>query len=101
MNYADDDIDKVTEVYHNWRNISASFENVDGFCYNATIDEVIKQDYKLTPGIYVGTEAVEDDGIPFETKMADLTATLKSQMEQEDALNEEIKAQLINIGFAL
>jgi type I restriction enzyme M protein len=39
---------------------------------SATLDEVRKQDYKLTPGIYVGTEEVEDDGILFEDKMAGL-----------------------------
>ena len=36
----------------------------------------------------------EDDGIPFEEKMADLSATLKEQMEKEEKLNQEIKDQL-------
>ena len=33
--------------------------------------QVQKQDYKLTPGIYVGTEAEEDDGIPFKKRWLD------------------------------
>jgi type I restriction enzyme M protein len=51
-------------------------------CYSATLDEVRKQDYKLTPGIYVGTEEVEDDGILFEDKMAGLKAQLVVQFEK-------------------
>ena len=43
----------------------------------------------------------EDDGIPFEDKMANLSATLKEQMEKETELNQEIKDQLSNIGVNL
>lgn len=49
----------------------------------------------------MGIPDEEDDGIPFETKMTDLTATLKEQMQEEEALNQEIKTQLSNIGFTL
>ena len=55
----------------------------------------------LTPGRYVGIPDEEDDGIPFEDKMADLSATLKEQMEKEAQLNQEIKEQLSNIGVNL
>jgi type I restriction-modification system DNA methylase subunit len=43
----------------------------------------------------------EDDGIPFEDKMADLSAILNEQMEKEAQLNQEIKEQLSNIGVKL
>ena len=59
----------MADTYHNWRTKGKSYEDVDGFCKAATLEEVQKQDYKLTHGIYVGTEAEEDDGIPFEEKM--------------------------------
>ena len=49
----------------------------------------------------MGIPDEEDDGIPFEDKMADLSATLKEQMEKEAALNDEIKKQLSNIGVQL
>jgi type I restriction enzyme M protein len=55
----------------------------------------------LTPGRYVGIPDEEDDGIPFEDKMANLSATLKEQMEKESKLNQEIKDQLFNIGVNL
>jgi type I restriction enzyme M protein len=43
----------------------------------------------------------EDDGIPFENKMADLSDTLIEQMEKEAQLNQEIKEQLSKIGVNL
>ena len=90
--FTGDDIDKVTETYHNWRNLKPTnnYENEAGYCYSATLEEVQKQDYKLTPGIYVGTEAVEDDGIPFEDKMKDLKEQLQSQFKKGNELQKHI-----------
>ncbi|HUH25325.1 MAG TPA: SAM-dependent methyltransferase, partial [Flavobacterium sp.] len=102
--FSDEDIALIRDTYYNWRASTSSateYKDIKGFCKSATIDIIRKHNYVLTPGRYVGIEDEADDGIPFETKMADLTATLKAQMEQEEALNEEIKIQLGNIGFAL
>jgi type I restriction enzyme M protein len=88
--FTDDDINKVAETYHAWRNVDGNYENNDGYSYNATIAEVEKQDYKLTPGIYVGTEEVEDDGILFEDKMAALKTQLQTQFIRGNELQERI-----------
>jgi len=93
------DIDKVATTYHAWRNVIASkakqshvpYENIDGFCYAATLTEVQKQDYKLTPGIYVGTEEVEDDGILFEDKME----VLKTQLQAQFAKGNELQSKIL------
>ncbi|WP_417619831.1 N-6 DNA methylase [Oceanihabitans sediminis] len=75
--------------------------DIKGFCKSASLKDIQKYSYVLTPGRYVGIEDEEDDGIPFEDKMADLTTTLKQQMQEEESLNLEIKTQLAKIGFAL
>jgi type I restriction enzyme M protein len=110
--FTDEDIQKVTDTYHAWRNMNNTknvtssdsrgtselyreaikYENIDGFSYSATIQEVAKQDYKLTPGIYVGTEAIEDDGIPFEDKME----TLKAQLQEQFAKGNELQQQILD-----
>ena len=97
---ADEDIDTITDTYHNWRK-GNGYEDVKGYCKSATIEEIQKHKHVLTPGRYVGIPDEEDDGIPFEEKMADLSATLKEQMEKEAQLNQEIKDQLSNIGVKL
>jgi type I restriction enzyme M protein len=103
----EEDITKICDTYHNWRNVIASeakqsvYEDIKGFCKSATLEDIQKHNHVLTPGRYVGIPDEEDDGIPFEDKMADLKATLKEQMDREEALNEEIKEQLSKIGLSL
>ncbi|MCZ4694586.1 SAM-dependent DNA methyltransferase [Ancylomarina euxinus] len=68
------------------------YQDIAGFCKAATLAEVQQQDYKLTPGIYVGSEAEEDDGIPFESKMASLKTQLLAQFEKGEELKKQIVA---------
>jgi len=98
--FGEQDIDTITDTYHNWRK-GGDYEDIKGYCKSATIEEIQKHKHVLTPGRYVGIPDEEDDGIPFEDKMADLSATLKEQMEKEAELNQEIKDQLFNIGVNL
>lgn len=97
--FTEDDMTMIANTYHEWRKRDGKYEDRKGFCKSATTEEIIKHNFVLTPGRYVGIPDEVDDGIPFEKKIADLTMTLKQQMEQEEALNEEIKKQLSKIGF--
>lgn len=97
---ADEDINLITNTYHNWRK-SENYHNIKGFCKSATLEEIQKHNHVLTPGRYVGIEDIEDDGISFETKMSALTKTLKQQMDKEAELNNEIATQLAKIGLTL
>ena len=53
----------------------------------------------LTPGRYVGAAAIEDDGISFEVKMRELSHTLFAQMEETKELDNEIRANLAELGY--
>ena len=88
--FSEADIAKIGDAYHAWRSNGSAYADIEGFCKAATIAEVQKQDYKLTPGIYVGTEAEEDDGVLFEDKMAELKAQLLSQFEKGEILKKQI-----------
>jgi type I restriction enzyme M protein len=67
----------------------------------ANISQVLKHDFILTPGRYVGIPDEVDDGIPFAEKLAGFTAELRGQMDEEVKLNEEIKKQLKKVGLEL
>lgn len=95
----DKDISRISETYHNWRQKDGNYEDVAGFCKSASMDEVKQNNYVLTPGRYVGTEAEEDDGIPFEEKIAELTDKLRVQFDESIALQERIKRNLSSIGI--
>jgi hypothetical protein len=44
----------------------------------------------LTPGRYVGTEEIEDDGVPFEGRMAELSSELYEQETGAEELDRAI-----------
>ena len=90
----DDDIAQIAAAYHHYREVEGERQNIAGFCKTATLDEVRANDYKLTPGIYVGTEVTETDDTPFEVKMAKLTTQLKAQFAESNALQEKIVREL-------
>ncbi|GLS84688.1 type I restriction-modification system subunit M [Paraferrimonas haliotis] len=93
-----EDIAKVAQTYHNWRD-GENYEDIAGFCKSSELEEIKKHDYVLTPGRYVGAAEEEDDGIPFEEKMADLTAKLGEQFAQSAKLENDIKANLKGLGY--
>lgn len=97
---SDEDIKKIANTYIAWQN-EDGYEDVQGYCKVASIDEIKKHDYILTPGRYVGIEEVEDDGEPFEEKMDRLTTTLANQFKKSRELEEEIRKQLGGIGYKL
>ena len=70
-----------------------------GFCRVASLDEVRGHDYKLTPGIYVGTAAAEADDELFEEKMPRLIGELRGLFAQSDQLQREILADLEGLGI--
>ncbi len=119
-----EDIAHIADTYHSWRSgacandelsmmssesktqhselsthKSTSYQDVAGYCKSATVDEIKKHDYVLTPGRYVGAAALEDDGIPFETKMSEMSATLFQQMAEATKLDATIRQNLKGLGY--
>ena len=120
-----EDIAKIANTYHAWRQDNQSiekalaerqndapthellqehkqldeYEDVAGFCKSATLDEIKANDYVLTPGRYVGAAAIEDDGIPFEVKMGELSGILFSQLKEAEKLDNSIRKSLAELGY--
>ena len=97
----DEDIARIADTYHAWRGEDGAGEYADtpGFCKSATLEEVRKHGHVLTPGRYVGAEAQEDDGEPFEDKMKRLVAELHQQQAEAAKLDAAIEANLKSLGF--
>ena len=98
---SDEEIQRICDTYHNWRDGKEEYEDIQGFCKSADLEEVRSHDYILTPGRYVGIEEVEEDGEPFEEKMERLTGELAELFAKSHKLEEEIKQRLGAIGFEL
>lgn len=92
-----DDIAKISATFEAFD--GGTLEDVKGYCAAVTTEEIAKQDYILTPGRYVGIEAQEDDGEPFEKKMTRLTGELSVMFKRSHELEEEIRKRLGAIGY--
>ena len=97
----DEDIERIAGTYHAWRGEkdAGEYADVPGFCKSAALDEVRKHGHVLTPGRYVGAEAQEEDGEPFEEKMQRLVASLRDQQAEAARLDAAIAANLRELGY--
>jgi len=97
----DEDVARIAKTYHAWRGEkdAGAYSDVPGYCKSATPQEVRKHGHVLTPGRYVGAEAMEDDGEPFDEKMERLTATLREQQAEAAKLDSAITANLTELGY--
>ena len=78
-----EDEDKINEV---------------GFAKVATLEEIEKNGWVLTPGRYVGIK-IEDDGVPFEEKMKEYSRELSKLLEEEKELTEKVKEVFKALGW--
>ncbi len=108
----DEDIRKIADTYHAWRSSSSPlpqgegqgegltvYRDIPGFCKSATIEEIRKHGYVLTPGRYVGVEIKEEDKEPFEEKMKRLVAQWQEQLVEARRLDEAILRNLKELGY--
>ncbi len=116
----DEEIARITDTYHAWRAADAgagqvrplhgstepvgagpvrpAYADVPGFCKSAMLEEIRGHGHVLTPGRYVGAEAPEADGEPFEEKLAGLVAELEGQFAESARLEAEIRSRLEGLG---
>ena len=94
---SDEDIARIAGTVEAYQN--GTLEDQKGFCAVATLQDIEKQDFILTPGRYVGIEEQEDDGEPFEEKMTRLTSELSDLFAKSHELENEIRTKLGAIGY--
>ncbi len=96
----DEDIKRIADTYHSWRgDLKKKYKDIPGFCKAAKLDEIQKHGYVLTPGRYIGAEAMEEDAEPFEEKMARLTTDLEIQFAESAKLEKVIRKNLRGLGY--
>jgi type I restriction enzyme M protein len=91
--FTDEDIAKIQETVQSWKT-GEGYEDVAGFCKSASLEEIEKNGFVLTPGRYVGSLDVENDGILFEEKMSSLFEQLSRIQVQGNVLDQIILKNL-------
>lgn len=113
--FSTEDLERIYGTYHLWRyhrgttytggqpipdpHANVKYENVPGFCFSATLEQIAKHDHVLTPGRYVGAEDAASDGEAFEAKMTRLVAELTGQFKEGERLEKVIRSSMEQLGY--
>jgi type I restriction enzyme M protein len=95
--FSTEDSLEISDTYHAWRGQSdaikrrGEYEDISGFSYSASLEDIKKNNYFLTPGRFVGVEDKLDDGVPFEEKFGALKEKLESQFTISSELEVSIR----------
>ncbi len=102
----DSDIERIAQTVANWRGVPldvggeiAEYADIPGFCRSVRLAEIAEHGHVLTPGRYVGAEAMEDDDEAFADKMQNLTALLGEQLAKAAELDQLIRQKLGGLGY--
>jgi type I restriction enzyme M protein len=103
--FSEEDIAGLVQIYQAWhgqsagREYSQPYADVPGLCKSAARAEIESHDFILTPGRYVGAEAIESNDEDFATAMSTLTTQWREQQRQAGVLDARIREQLQRIGY--
>ena len=75
------------------------YKDVLGLCKCASREEIAEKGYSLTPGAYVGVAPVEDDGVDFEERMAEIHRELLSLQVESNDLMDTISQNMKEMGL--
>ena len=76
-----------------------TYVDVLGLCKVATISEIEEKGWSLTPGAYVGVAPVEDDGVDFEERMAEIHRELLALQAESNDLMDTISTNMKEMGL--
>lgn len=75
------------------------YSDVLGLCKVADISEIEAKGWSLTPGAYVGVAPVEDDGVDFEERMAEIHRELLLLQAESNDLMDTISQNMKEMGL--
>ena len=75
------------------------YKDILGLCKLADRAEIAEKGYSLTPGAYVGVAPVEDDGVDFAARMAEIHSELLTLQAESNELMETISKNMKEMGL--
>jgi len=75
------------------------YQDVLGLCKLADRAEIADKGYSLTPGAYVGVAPVEDDGVDFAARIAEIHNELLTLQAESNELMETISKNMKEMGL--
>ncbi|MBE6068049.1 MAG: DNA methyltransferase [Clostridium lundense] len=102
IQFSDDNIQSVSSTFHNWQqtDFKKNYQNVQEFCYSATLEEVVEKDFSLVPSKYI--EFVNrDENIDFDKKMTELQGELGGLLRAEEESKKDLLTVFKELGYEI
>ncbi len=99
-----EDTARITDTYRAWRGEDGDlepYEDVPGFCAAVDLDTIREHQHVLTPGRYVGSEALEDDGEQLDDKIARLTDEIHAGFAKRAGVQTRVLTALESLGASV
>ena len=90
-------IDEAKWLYEKFG--EGEYQDIPGLCKVASREEIKEKNYSLTPGAYVGVAAVEDDGVDFAQRMAEIHQELLKLQAESNELMQSISTNMKEMGL--
>ena len=75
------------------------YEDISGLCKIAGIETIEGKGWSLTPGAYVGVTPIEDDGVDFAERMAEIHKELLELQAESNELMDTISQNMKEMGL--
>jgi len=97
--FTEEHINKIVKKFKMFES-GASEEEINevGFAKVASLEEIAKNGYVLTPGRFVGIK-IHEDAVPFEEKMKIYSKELSKLLKEEEELTHKVKEVFKALGF--
>ena len=94
--FSDEDIALIAGTYHAWRGEPGAgvYEDVEGFCKAAEVEELKAKNYVLTPARYLRAAGLDDDSSSFSERLSVLEADLRERFSEARRLEAMITERL-------
>lgn len=97
--FTETEIRRIASIYHYWLDNSNKYMDIPGLCKSASLEEVRRQDYILTPARYVGfSDDEEEDTLSFSEKIKKFTSDYTILIKRGEEMDRKIRQELDRIG---
>ncbi len=93
----DSDIQQISRTYHSWRNHDGDYVDVSGFARAASLGEIAKHGFILTPSRYVGRVIRFEDEESLDERIASLKAQLLVEFDRGSLLESDVRRRLAEV----
>lgn len=102
IQFEEDERESIAKTYHNWQSINKDtlYENVKGYCYSGTREEIIEKDYSLVTSKYIEFDRQTED-IDYDAEMKKIQAELKDLLQQEAESKKDLLDVMENLGYGI